>query len=417
MFNLSGSGRKGGGGVGGELFLPSNSTLPRLAALTSATSARQQQAFGAGGAAVSAPTTSPSLSVVPTSVATSLALARLRILHHPGNNHTSSSRVVSPLRSDVFLTSAVDQIERQNLALRIALLTAASEESHRQRHQAQLMTMNSESLGNSSRGVQTRSSIPAQLLHGLVQCRSPSSNSAASVPTSSSRIASCCSAIPMSPSQPTPSLPPALVASTTHQQQHHRENNNKKKKPEDLPSPRHDYGRLTSERRQLALFSQGSKDASTMKPEQVMCTLKALGTTLRSKSDPYIDTSALPDPGTPNVPRGGVEELFPDKLHRMLRESEERGESGVVSWLPHGRCFRVHKMDKFLKDIMPRYFSGQAKWGSFSRQLQLYGFMRMTSGVDVGSYYHEVCLLGGLRRQMFASLLIVVVVTHHTQTL
>jgi len=129
-------------------------------------------------------------------------------------------------------------------------------------------------------------------------------------------------------------------------------------------------------------------------PEEIVRTLKVLGTTLRSKADPFIDVSVFKDPGVPRCVRGGICELFPDKLHRMLSEIEQSGESDIISFLPHGRAFAVHNMKKFLEVILPRYFREQTKWSSFSRQLNLYGFSRISSGPDSGAYYHELFLKG-----------------------
>jgi hypothetical protein len=64
------------------------------------------------------------------------------------------------------------------------------------------------------------------------------------------------------------------------------------------------------------------------------------------------------------------------------------------SWQIHGRCFIVHKPDKF-KEILPRYFK-LSKIQSFQRQLNLYGFQRLTVGADKGAYYHELFLRGRL---------------------
>lgn len=90
-------------------------------------------------------------------------------------------------------------------------------------------------------------------------------------------------------------------------------------------------------------------------------------------------------------PRGGVSVPFPTKLHVMLSKVEEDGLSHIVTWQPHGRCFIVHKPKEFVSEVMPTYFR-QSKLTSFQRQLNLYGFSRITTGRDRGGYYHELFL-------------------------
>jgi len=90
-------------------------------------------------------------------------------------------------------------------------------------------------------------------------------------------------------------------------------------------------------------------------------------------------------------PRGGVTVPFPTKLHVMLSKVEDDGLSQIVSWQPHGRCFLVHKPKEFVTEVMPLYFR-QSKLTSFQRQLNLYGFSRITTGRDRGGYYHEFFL-------------------------
>jgi hypothetical protein len=88
--------------------------------------------------------------------------------------------------------------------------------------------------------------------------------------------------------------------------------------------------------------------------------------------------------------RGGVVTPFPMKLHEMLRQLEIDGHDHIVSWQPHGRCFVVHKAAEFVR-LLPRYFK-LSKLASFQRQLNLYGFQRLTRGKDRGGYYHELFL-------------------------
>lgn len=87
--------------------------------------------------------------------------------------------------------------------------------------------------------------------------------------------------------------------------------------------------------------------------------------------------------------RGGVIELFPEKLHRLLNEVEAAGRSDVVSYVANGRAFAIHKPDKFFKEIVPLYFR-QSRLSSFKRQLNLYGFELINTGASRGGYFHEL---------------------------
>jgi len=92
--------------------------------------------------------------------------------------------------------------------------------------------------------------------------------------------------------------------------------------------------------------------------------------------------------------RGGVKTPFPLRLHNMLEAADKEGLTDIVSWQPHGRAFCVHNTQRFVDQIMPRFFQ-QHKYSSFQRQLNLYGFMRLTrKGPDHGGYYHELFLRG-----------------------
>jgi hypothetical protein len=108
----------------------------------------------------------------------------------------------------------------------------------------------------------------------------------------------------------------------------------------------------------------------------------------------YQDRSSEIDDGTSNSSvRGGVLLRFPVILHAVLDAVERDGYSEVISWQPHGRCFVIHKPKIFVSSIMQKYFK-QTKMTSFQRQLNLYGFQRLTRGEDKGGYYHEFFLRG-----------------------
>eukprot|EP00588_Corethron_pennatum_P035258 CAMPEP_0194343296 /NCGR_PEP_ID=MMETSP0171-20130528/96286_1 /TAXON_ID=218684 /ORGANISM="Corethron pennatum, Strain L29A3" /LENGTH=347 /DNA_ID=CAMNT_0039109439 /DNA_START=500 /DNA_END=1543 /DNA_ORIENTATION=+ len=84
---------------------------------------------------------------------------------------------------------------------------------------------------------------------------------------------------------------------------------------------------------------------------------------------------------------------FPEKLHVMLDDTSCAGFTHIISWMSHGRAFCVHDTDKFVALVLPKHFK-QSKWPSFQRQLNIYGFKRITKGTDAGSYYHELFLRG-----------------------
>jgi hypothetical protein len=100
-----------------------------------------------------------------------------------------------------------------------------------------------------------------------------------------------------------------------------------------------------------------------------------------------------PDP-SPDEPYSYLSLSFPFKLHAMLDQLESLGKTDVLSWLPHGRAFRVHNPDVFAKEFMPSYFK-MSKFSSFLRQLHIYSFQRLTSSdEDRGGYYHPQFLRG-----------------------
>ena len=79
-------------------------------------------------------------------------------------------------------------------------------------------------------------------------------------------------------------------------------------------------------------------------------------------------------------------ENFPVKLHKIVERCEIDGYSDIISWMPHGRSFKIHKRDAFVAKVMPRYIY-ITKFTSFIRQLTLYGFHKYRKvGADKGSF-------------------------------
>jgi hypothetical protein len=119
-----------------------------------------------------------------------------------------------------------------------------------------------------------------------------------------------------------------------------------------------DGRRFPSERAALADEVSGRCPS----PRTATKVLQAIGTTLRSKADTFVDVSNFPlQQINMNEKRRGASVFFPEILHRLLAEAERDGGSNIVGWLPHHRAFRVHNKPRFEKEILPRYFVGQTK--------------------------------------------------------
>lgn len=160
------------------------------------------------------------------------------------------------------------------------------------------------------------------------------------------------------------------IASLSHQ----RDSSPEDSKPKSFPSER----------------SSLSLKGDCTSPREAYRVLQMLGSTLRSKADPFIDTASLPMANGPECKRviRGTDVFFPDQLHMMLTELEsDARHTNIVSFLPHGRAFRVHNKERFIAEILPKYFGGQGKWTSFLRQLKLYGFLRVGTGPDKVSFW------------------------------
>lgn len=100
-------------------------------------------------------------------------------------------------------------------------------------------------------------------------------------------------------------------------------------------------------------------------------------------------TETDPDPLTPLTPPGRVP-TFPAKLQAILSRADL---ADVIAWMPHGRSWRVLKPREFEVKVIPRFFE-HAKFSSFIRQANGWGFRRITQGRDRNSYYHPMFLRG-----------------------
>ncbi len=96
---------------------------------------------------------------------------------------------------------------------------------------------------------------------------------------------------------------------------------------------------------------------------------------------------------------------FPVKLHAILSRPDL---SNIISWREDGAAFIVHHPKAFASNVLPCYFDHN-NYSSFLRKVRGWGFRRIKSGPDTGSYYHQLFhrdkphLALRLKRQMAGS--------------
>ena len=91
---------------------------------------------------------------------------------------------------------------------------------------------------------------------------------------------------------------------------------------------------------------------------------------------------------------------FPVKLHAILSNPRF---CFIISWLPHGRSWKILQPKLFEKEIIPRYYRHRSL-ASFMRQVNGWGFQRVNQGPDRKSYYHLVRYQGKAHIFMFTDL-------------
>lgn len=89
----------------------------------------------------------------------------------------------------------------------------------------------------------------------------------------------------------------------------------------------------------------------------------------------------------PRTGKRGVPQQFPRRLFEMLQSESNSGEPSIISWSDSGNAFRIVDANLFATLILPKYFR-TAKFSSFQRNLNLYGFSKIRRGPDADMYAH-----------------------------
>ena len=92
----------------------------------------------------------------------------------------------------------------------------------------------------------------------------------------------------------------------------------------------------------------------------------------------YRDFSQVPPDAGYKAPAKIEEMSFAQKVHHILSQPEHEQ---FVSWMPHGRAFKVHVPKVFEGSVLPTYF-GHRRYSSFLRDLNKYGFKHISKGQD-----------------------------------
>lgn len=109
----------------------------------------------------------------------------------------------------------------------------------------------------------------------------------------------------------------------------------------------------------------------------------------RTMNHTYRDFSQVPATAGYTAETDINKMSFAEKVRHML---EEPSFHSCISWMPHGRSFKVHKPLVFEKKVSPRYF-GHSRYSSFLRQLNNHGFKHISKGVDRNCKSHSLLCL------------------------
>jgi hypothetical protein len=105
---------------------------------------------------------------------------------------------------------------------------------------------------------------------------------------------------------------------------------------------------------------------------------------------PFSQERSVETSSTSSSSSSNKELNFPAKLHAILSIPEYQD---IVSWFPHGRSFRILRLQEFEERILPKYFR-HGRYPSFTRQLNGWGFHRVNEGPEYNSHYHELFVRG-----------------------
>jgi hypothetical protein len=82
---------------------------------------------------------------------------------------------------------------------------------------------------------------------------------------------------------------------------------------------------------------------------------------------------------------------FPFRLYEILSKPEF---VDIVTWLPTGKAWSVIDPTAFMEVVASKYFRNQTKFASFIRQVNGWGFQRLSITQNKSAYYHDNFIRG-----------------------
>ena len=115
-------------------------------------------------------------------------------------------------------------------------------------------------------------------------------------------------------------------------------------------------------------------------------TIQVIKTSRGTMNHSYRDFSQVPPPADYEHPAEIKDMSFAQKVHHILSQPEY---AKWISWMPHGRAFKVHVPVLFESQVCPKYFNHK-RYSSFLRELNNHGFKHISKGTDRNCKYREL---------------------------
>eukprot|EP00977_Amphora_coffeiformis_P026020 scaffold23644_cov183-Amphora_coffeaeformis.AAC.4 len=119
-------------------------------------------------------------------------------------------------------------------------------------------------------------------------------------------------------------------------------------------------------------------------------TIQVIKTPRGTMNHSYRDFSQVPPQKGYEHPKEIKDMSFAQKVHHILSNPDNEK---WISWMSHGRAFKVHVPVLFETQVCPTYFNHK-RYSSFLRELNNHGFKHLSKGQDRNCYYHEFMLKG-----------------------